>query len=93
MFELIIYFRSFVFQLEHSRSYFDLKNIAALSFQEIVRKEEERMRAQSRREAQQRRNRMRPSLGRSGLTANFLEDRDEDSGTCFFCYLSLIYWT
>ncbi|EJW78833.1 hypothetical protein WUBG_10258 [Wuchereria bancrofti] len=46
---------------------------------EIVRKEEERMRAQSRREAQQRRNRMRPSLGRSGLTANFLEDRDEDS--------------
>uniref|UniRef100_A0A1I8EL05 RNA polymerase-associated protein LEO1 n=1 Tax=Wuchereria bancrofti TaxID=6293 RepID=A0A1I8EL05_WUCBA len=47
---------------------------------EIVRKEEERMRAQSRREAQQRRNRMRPSLGRSGLTANFLEDRDEDSG-------------
>ncbi|VBB25839.1 unnamed protein product [Acanthocheilonema viteae] len=47
--------------------------------QEIVRKEEERMRAQSRREAQQRRNRMRPSVGRSGLTANFLEDRDEDS--------------
>ncbi|CAG9532460.1 unnamed protein product [Cercopithifilaria johnstoni] len=46
---------------------------------EIVRKEEERMRAQNRREAQQRRNRMRPSLGRSGLTANFLEDRDEDS--------------
>ncbi|KAL3985362.1 Leo1-like family protein [Acanthocheilonema viteae] len=46
---------------------------------EIVRKEEERMRAQSRREAQQRRNRMRPSVGRSGLTANFLEDRDEDS--------------
>ncbi|VDK87038.1 unnamed protein product [Litomosoides sigmodontis] len=46
---------------------------------EIVRREEERMRAQNRREAQQRRNRMRPSLGRSGLTANFLEDRDEDS--------------
>ncbi|KAM3717279.1 RNA polymerase-associated protein [Dirofilaria immitis] len=46
---------------------------------EIVRKEEERMRAQSRREAQQRRNRMRPNLNRSGLTANFLEDRDEDS--------------
>uniref|UniRef100_A0A915PJL6 RNA polymerase-associated protein LEO1 n=1 Tax=Setaria digitata TaxID=48799 RepID=A0A915PJL6_9BILA len=46
---------------------------------EIVRKEEERMRAQNRREAQQRRNRMRPSIGRSGLTANFLEDRDEDS--------------
>lgn len=39
------------------------------------------MRAQSRREAQQRRSRMRPSLGRSGLTANFLEDRGDDSGT------------
>lgn len=46
------------------------------------------MRAQSRREAQQRRNRMRPSLGRSGLTANFLEDRDEDSGTSCFCLFS-----
>ncbi|VDN05254.1 unnamed protein product [Thelazia callipaeda] len=46
---------------------------------EIVRKEEERMRAQNRREAQQRRSRMRPSLGRPGLTANFLEDRDEES--------------
>lgn len=44
------------------------------------------MRAQNRREAQQRRNRMRPSLGRAGLTANFLEDRDEESGV--ICYVS-----
>lgn len=38
----------------------------------MVRKEEERLRAQNRREAQQRRNRMRPSL-RTGLSANYLE--------------------
>ncbi|VDN56465.1 unnamed protein product [Dracunculus medinensis] len=45
---------------------------------EIVRKEEERLRAQNRREAQQRRNRLRPMM-RSGLSANFLEEKDEDS--------------
>lgn len=44
-----------------------------------MRKEEERLRAQNRREAQQRRNRLRPMM-RSGLSANFLEEKDEDSG-------------
>ncbi|VDN31113.1 unnamed protein product [Gongylonema pulchrum] len=46
---------------------------------EIVRKEEERVRAQNRREAQQRRSRLRPSLGRAALSNNFLEDREEES--------------
>lgn len=45
---------------------------------EMVRREEERLRAQNRREAQQRRNRMRPSV-RTGLSASYLEDREYDS--------------
>uniref|UniRef100_A0A915CGU3 IBB domain-containing protein n=1 Tax=Parascaris univalens TaxID=6257 RepID=A0A915CGU3_PARUN len=46
--------------------------------QELVRGEEERLRAQNRREAQLRRNKMRPSV-RTGLSANFLEEREDDS--------------
>ncbi|VDD94419.1 unnamed protein product [Enterobius vermicularis] len=46
---------------------------------EMVRKEEERLRAQNRREAQQRRNRMRPSL-RTGLSANYLEGGKGEEG-------------
>ncbi|VDM47858.1 unnamed protein product [Toxocara canis] len=45
---------------------------------ELVRREEERLRAQNRREAQLRRNRIRPSM-RAGLSANFLEEREDDS--------------
>uniref|UniRef100_A0A0M3I890 RNA polymerase-associated protein LEO1 n=1 Tax=Ascaris lumbricoides TaxID=6252 RepID=A0A0M3I890_ASCLU len=45
---------------------------------ELVRREEERLRAQNRREAQLRRNKMRPSV-RTGLSANFLEEREDDS--------------
>ncbi|MFH4978562.1 hypothetical protein AB6A40_005271 [Gnathostoma spinigerum] len=46
---------------------------------ELVRREEEKFRAQHRREAQQRRNRLRPVRHNPGLSASFLEERDDDS--------------
>uniref|UniRef100_A0A914RM41 Uncharacterized protein n=1 Tax=Parascaris equorum TaxID=6256 RepID=A0A914RM41_PAREQ len=59
--------------------YRDMPFSSRLSFVELVRREEERLRAQNRREAQLRRNKMRPSV-RTGLSANFLEEREDDSG-------------
>lgn len=47
--------------------------------QELVRKEEERLRASIRRENQQRRIRERTMGGHRGLTSSFLEDREDDS--------------
>ncbi|VDK51219.1 unnamed protein product [Anisakis simplex] len=44
---------------------------------ELVRREEERLRAQNRREAQMRRNRARPST-RMGLSSDFLEGRERE---------------